>query len=205
MVYLSWKSAWRKALFAAVLFAASLVIARSAVAVDVTSFQGALRGFPALRDLSGRTLAKGDFAQWFEGGRLHVKLTYRFTGERRTVEETAEFKQERKLVQEQWSNRELINGQVSRRFSVDFVSGRATAEKRENGELKRWSKTVKVTPGRTFAGVGFMLATINLRDRLIKGEKIELKAIGFAPEPRVVAVQIFHAGLDQMRMARSNA
>lgn len=51
---------------------------------------------------------------------------------------------------------------------------------------------MKVTPGQTFAGVGFMLATMNLRDRLIKDEKIELKAIGFAPEPRVVAVQIFH-------------
>lgn len=128
MVYLSWKSAWRNALFAVVLFAASLVITRPAVAVDVTSFQGALRGFPALRDLSGITLAKGDFAQWFKGERLHAKLTYWFTGEWRRVDETAEFKQERELVQEQWSNRELINGQVSLRVSVDFVSGRATAK-----------------------------------------------------------------------------
>jgi len=60
---------------------------------------------------------------------------------------------------------------------------------------------VKVDPGRTFAGFGFMLAIKSLRDRLIKGERVELQAIGFTPRPRVVSVDVSHGGLDQMQMA----
>lgn len=192
---------FRSPIASIVLLVASLATALPAGAVKVTSFQGALRGFPALRDLSGKTLANGDFAQWLEGGKLHVKLTYHFLGTDRTVEETAEFKQDSQLIQEQWSNQELINGRISRRFSVDFVTGQAIAEKRENGQLKRWAKKVSVKPGQTFAGLGFMLAIMNLRGHLMGGEKVELETVGFAPEPRLVAVQIYHGSSDQIQMA----
>ena len=64
-------------------------------------------------------------------------------------------------------------------IEVAFGSGRATAEKWYEKKLRRWSDDVKVEPGQTFAGFGFTLAIKSLRDRLIKGEKVELKAIGF--------------------------
>jgi len=60
---------------------------------------------------------------------------------------------------------------------------------------------VEVEPGKTFAGFGFTLALQNLRKRLLSGERIELKAIGFAPKPQVVTVQISHAGVDRMEMS----
>ena len=46
-----------------------------------------------------------------------------------------------------------------------------------------------------------MLALQNLRDRLVKGEAIELQAVGFTPGPRVVSVKLSYVGLDQMRMS----
>ena len=33
------------------------------------------------------------------------------------------------------------------------------------------------------------------------GERIELGTIGFTPKPRRVSVEVFHGGLDEMRMA----
>jgi hypothetical protein len=46
-----------------------------------------------------------------------------------------------------------------------------------------------------------VLALQNLRDRLVKGEAIELQAVGFTPGPRVVSVKLSYVGLDQMRMS----
>jgi hypothetical protein len=44
----------------------------------------------------------------------------------------------------------------------------------------------------------------NLRKKLLKGEQIELKAVGFSPfptlKPQVVTVKISHGGIDRMRM-----
>jgi hypothetical protein len=44
----------------------------------------------------------------------------------------------------------------------------------------------------------------NLRSRLLKGEQLELKAVGFSPfptlKPQVVTVKISHAGVQRMRM-----
>ena len=59
--------------------------------------------------------------------------------------------------------------------------------------------------GRTFAGFGFTIALGNLRKRLLGGEQIELKAVGFSPfptlKPQVVTVRISHGGLDRMKMS----
>jgi hypothetical protein len=173
---------------------------RFAFAVKLTSFEGSLHGFPALRDPNGKKLADGDFTQWIEGERLRVKLIYRFPGGR-LIEETAEFKQRPELIQEKWSWRELADGKPFRRFDVNFGSGQANAEKRQDQDLKSWSEKVEIEPGRTFAGFGFVLAIKNLRERLISGEKIELKTVGFTPKPRSVSVEISHAGLEQMRMS----
>ena len=40
-----------------------------------------------------------------------------------------------------------------------------------------------------------------MRKRLINGEKVELKAVGFAPKPQVATVRISHGGVDKMEMS----
>src|SRR5262249_31471690 len=78
----------------------------SGTALQLPSLEGAVRGFPALRDLQGKNLADGDFSQWLEGERLHVTIIYDF-GSPRRVEEKAVFTQQPEFVQEAWSWHEL--------------------------------------------------------------------------------------------------
>jgi hypothetical protein len=169
-------------------------------ALEFPHLEGTARGFPVLRDANGRKLADGDFAQWLERERLHVRISYLFRGGRR-IEERAVFRQRPELLQEEWSLHEHRAGKLYRQFEVNFASGTASAKKREETELKQWSEEVRVNPGRTFAGFGFTLAIKGLRERLMKGEKVELDAVGFTPKPRVVSVEISYNGLDDMRVA----
>ena len=71
---------------------------------------------------------------------------------------------------------------IGNRFNPYATSAR-TARARLHNEDKDVSGTIDVEPGRTFAGFGFTIALGNLRSRLLKGEQIELKAVGFAPKP----------------------
>jgi hypothetical protein len=175
-----------------------LVLTVPAAAVDWTSFEGTARGFPVLRDTAGKKISDGDFVQWLENGRLHVKIVY--SGQTRRIEENAVFRQRPELAQEQWSLRENRGGKLYRQFTVNFTSGTAAAKKLEDGELKEWSENVKVEGGRAFAGFGFTLATKALRRRLMRGETVELQAVGFSPKPRVVTVEISYDGLDRVPM-----
>lgn len=177
-----------------------MIAAPPAVAVQEPDFEGAARGFPVLRDSTGKRLADGDFSQWLENGRLHVRIRYEF-GRGRRVEEKAVFRQRPRLVQEAWTWRELRNGKVYREFEMDFGSRIAAAKKLDENDLKEWSDKVDVDPGKTFAGFGFTLAIKGFRERLINGERIELQAVGFTPKPRVVSVEVAHGGLDRVRMA----
>lgn len=178
---------------------ASLVLAIPAAALEWRAFEGAARGFPALRDADGKKIADGDFAQWIEKDRLRVRITYASRSLR--IEENAVFRQHPELVQQSWSLRELRNGKLYRHFAVDFLSHSATARKDEKGELKEWSDDVKLDAGRAFAGFGFTLAIKALRKRLIAGEHVELEAVGFTPKPRVVNVDVSYGGLDRVRMS----
>jgi hypothetical protein len=192
------KSSVPKTLGAAVIALALWVV--SASAVEWTALEGTARGFPVLRDLTGKKLADGDFEQWIEGSQLHVRIRYEFGG--RDVEETAVFRQMPELIQDAWSMRELRKGVVFRQFEVNFRTGTATAQKRDEKELERWSEKVNVEPGRTFAGFGFTLAAKGLRRRLIAGQHVELKAVGFTPKPRLVTIDVSYAGADQLRFAQ---
>lgn len=178
----------------------AMFVVQSARPVELTSLSGLAHGYPGYRDANGKMLAEGEFLQWVEDDRLHVKLTYRFKNDAH-IEEKAVFRQERELVQEEWSWRESKDGQIAREFDVNFASKTATARKRENNELKHWEEKLEIEPGKTYAGFGFTLALQNLRKRLLSGERIELKAVGFAPKPQVVTVQISHAGVDRMEMS----
>jgi hypothetical protein len=183
------------------IFAAGL-LATSAFALEVTEPAGAAHGYPGLCDINGKKLADGEFKQWVENHHLNVTITYKVPGGP-LFEEKARFRQQTELVQEQWSWRELTNEKPQREFTVDFLSGMASAHIRK--ENKDVSEKINIETGRTFAGFGFTIALSNLRKRLLRGEQVELKAVGFSPfptlKPQVVTVKISYGGLDRMRMS----
>jgi hypothetical protein len=169
-------------------------------AIDVTEPAGAAHGFPGLCDINGKKLADGEFRQWAEGNQLHIIVTYRFP-DGQVFEEKALFRQQSELAQEKWSWKETKNGKLSREFTANFLTKTATALTHENNAPKQWSENLEIEPGRTFAGFGFTLALENLRKRLIRGEQIQLRAVGFMPKPQVATVTVSHGGVDRMRMS----
>ena len=183
----------------AVLVTGCLVV--SSPAIEVTEQAGAAHGYPGLRDSNGRKIADGEFRQWVEDHRLNVVITYRFPNGQ-SWEEKSRFRQGSELVQEQWSWKELAHGKPQREFNVDFGSGIATAHVRQDN--KDVSDKIQVEPGRTFVGFGFSIALSNLRKKLLKGEQLQLKAVGFSPfptlKPQVVTVKLSHGGVQRMRM-----
>ncbi len=194
---------WRRAAFGPVVLAllmGAVFLVRPALPAEVTEPQGIAHAYPALLDTNGKKLADGEFRQWIENDRLRVKITYEFKDDQH-FEENARFRQEPEFIQEQWSWKESKNGKVSREFAANFPAKTATAQTHENDKPKQWSENIEVEPGRTFAGFGFTLALGNLRKRLIRGEKVELKAIGFTPKPRIATVQVSYGGLDRMTMS----
>jgi len=173
----------------------------SVFAVEVTQPSGAAHGYPGLYDATGKKLANAEFKQWLDDGDLYVVITYRLS-DGQFFEEKSRFRQGKDLIQEQWSWKELRKGKRQREFSVDFASRTATAYiQKDNKDV---SEKIDVEPGRTFAGFGFTLALSNLRKRLVHGEQVELKAVGFSPfptlKPQVVTVTISHGGVQRMKM-----
>jgi len=171
-------------------------------ALKVTEPAAASHGYPGLCDINGKKLADGEFRQWVENNRLHVVITYKFSaGE--VYEEHSQFRQESELIQEKWSWKESKHGKSQREFAVDFLTGIASAHISQ--DHKDVSKSIKIEPGRTFAGFGFSLALSNLRKRLLSGEQVQLKAVGFSDfptlGPQVVTVTISHEGVDLMSMS----
>jgi hypothetical protein len=155
-----------------------------------------------LCDITRKKLANGEFRQSADGDRLHVIITYDFDDGQR-FEEKARFRQHPELTQEEWSWKETKNGKISREFTADFLAKKATALTQRNNQPKQVFENINVEPGRTLAGFGFALALANLRKRLLSGEQIELKAVGFSPilslKPQVVTVS--HGGADNVKMS----
>lgn len=157
-----------------------------------------------LCDITRKKLANGEFRQSADGDRLHVIITYDFDDGQR-FEEKARFRQHPELTQEEWSWKETKNGKISREFTADFLAKKATALTQRNNQPKQVFENINVEPGRTLAGFGFALALANLRKRLLSGEQIELKAVGFSPilslKPQVVTVKVSHGGADNVNMS----
>jgi hypothetical protein len=181
---------------------AAVYIAAPTFAIKVTEPAGAAHGYPGLCDINGIKLADGEFRQWVEDHHLCVVITYKFPNGQ-SFEEKTRFRQQSELTQEQWSWKELAHGRPQREFTADFVSGIASAHIRKDN--KDVSEKIQVEAGRTFAGFGFAIALSNLRKRLLSGEQVELKAVGFSPfptlKPKVVTVKVSYGGLDRMRMS----
>jgi hypothetical protein len=185
------------------LLTAVLLVGRatSPLALDWRQFESSAHGFPAMRDLNDKLVANGEFSQWTSGGRLHVRISYAFVDGHRGEEQVI-LRQRPDLRQDAWSWRETRGGAVQRELTLDLTSGRATASTIDKGERKQWSETLKVDdPESTFAGFGFTVALKALRDRLIKGETVELHGVGFTPKPQLGNVDVSLAGHDRLRMA----
>jgi hypothetical protein len=182
-------------------FAAGFCVV-SVFALEVTEPAAAAHAYPGLCDINGRKLADGEFRQWVEDHLLQIVITYKFS-DGGSFEEKARFRQNPELIQEHWSWKELKNERMQREFNVDFLSGTATAHISKDD--KDVSDKVDIEKGRTFAGFGFTLALSNLRKRLLRGEHVQLKAVGFSPfptlKPQVVTVKLSHGGLDRIRMS----
>jgi hypothetical protein len=177
-------------------------IATQVLAIETTEPAGVAHGYPGLCAINGKKLADGEFKEWVENKRLHVVITYKFSaGE--VYEENTEFRQQPELIQEKWSWKESKYGKLQREFAADFLAGIASAHIRK--DHKDVSERINIEPGRTFAGFGFAVALSNLRKRLLNGEQVQLKAVGFSPfptlSPQVVTVTISHGGIDRMRMS----
>jgi hypothetical protein len=150
--------------------------------------EGTLRGFPVVRDASGRQIANGTLTQWIEDEKLHVTATYDFE-DGRVVEEQTVLQQHPELAQLRWSWEERKGKEVERSYSIDFTTGHAVVHKR--GEEDRDDHLDDARKlGRAFAGVGFMYAVKNLAADLEKGGEIELTAVAFTPKPRTVTVSV---------------
>ena len=188
----------------ALLLLGASALVTPAAAIELTEPEGAAHGYPGLCDRNGKKLADGEFRQWVQDGKLHVVIIYKFP-DGQLYEEKALFRQHPELIQEQWSWRELKGGRPQREFAADFVTRIGSAHIRKENETKDVSKNIDVELGRTFAGFGFTIALGNLRKRLLDGEQVELKAVGFSPfptlKPQVVTVKVSHGGLDRMKMS----
>src|SRR5258707_14934623 len=107
------------------ILAAGMIVA-PVYALKVTEPAAASHGYPGLCDINGKKLADGEFRQWVESNRLHIVITYKFSaGE--VYEEQSQFRQEPELIQEKWSWKESKHGRSQREFTVDFLSGIASA------------------------------------------------------------------------------
>ncbi len=177
-----------------------VTVAGPLAAIEVTQPAGVLHGYPEMRDLNGKELAHGEFTQEMQGKLLRIEISYDLNNGHQIVEK-ASFRQRPEMAQREWSWQEHDGKTLVRRYVVDFDSGKATAEKREKNGIRHWAEQLKIEPGQTFAGFGFTLALQNLRDRLHKGEAINLKAVGFMPKPRVVPVKLTYRGVDRMSMS----
>jgi hypothetical protein len=174
--------------------------AGAAGAVEIRSPDGELYAFPTLLDEDGRPVATSTHAQWFDAGRLHVRITHRFPDGKVAVE-TARFAKGGELVQEAWSWEETQGRRVLRSYAVDLVRGRARAVKVERGEEKTWDEDVKAERGTTFVGLGVPYAVKNLRDRLVAGEEVSLRTIAFLTKPVSLPIDVKHRGREETSLA----
>jgi hypothetical protein len=182
------------------IFCVVLVSVSSTAALEWGEADGPAHAFPVLRDASGRRRAAGEFRQWIEADGLHVSIAYDFGGGHH-VTENGIFRQRPQLAQQHWTWTETRGQRTDRKFEIDFASGRATAAViDDDGEPKTHDDTMKMADGETFAGFGFTLALRALRARLMKGETVTLKAIGFTPKPQSVDVELSYAGKDRVRL-----
>jgi len=178
---------------------ALLLTASLSAGVPTRWVEGTLRGFPIVRDANGRAVAEGTLTQFIENGKLHAQGVYQFHDGRRVEEDTV-IEQHPRVRQLSWSWEERRGDDALRSYSVDLVTGHATARKRSGDGVDSWDEHLDGTAN-AFVGVGFMYAVKNLTERLDKGEKVELTAVVFTAKPRTVTVTISRDQVGELTMA----
>src|SRR5690349_18937904 len=160
--------------------------------------EGDAEAVTSLTDLQGKVLADGRYEQHVAGDVLHVEARYTYP-DGRVATEKASLRLHPGIEQESWSYTETKSGELVRSYEVDMKTGKAVATRVDQG--KRWRDDVDIEKGKTFAGIGFMLAVKALREKLAPGQSIELKAVAFTPRPRSATVSIIHDGPDEVHAA----
>jgi len=176
-----------------------LAVATAAAAVPLEYPEGALRGLPEMRDPQGRLLGRGNFAQWVDGGGIHVKVTYDQLNGDRIEETTALSTDAGDLAQRAWSWQRTSRGQVVERYALDFDSGDARTLLVRNGKKEERRERLPTVKGQTFAGIGFTFALRNVYPRLVRGERVVLEGVAFTPGPRKAKVLVSSAGVETVR------
>jgi len=174
-------------------------LATPAWAVETLFLEGNASRKLQVNTPQGQLLGEGIITTRLEGERLHVLLTYRYADGLR-IEESAVLRLQPELIQERWAWREHKGGRTTRQFAMDFGTGRAVGLTREDDKTRRYSEQLKVEPGRTFGGVGFVLAAKNLLPRLRQGEDVQLRAIAFTPKPRGAKVTLSREGSESVAL-----
>jgi hypothetical protein len=161
--------------------------------------EGDAQAFTSLIDVgSGEAIADGRYAQWVEGGLLHIEARNDFPDGRTTIER-AVLALAPELQQRSYEWTERKDGALVRQYQVDFVRKHAVATRID--QHKRWKEDLEVEPGKTFAGIAFVVAIKALRSELQPGQKRELKAVAFTPRPRVATVSVIRERPEQVQMA----
>lgn len=177
------------------LLGALLCLAPAAFAVEVRFPERNTTRTLQMSTPTGEPLGEGTLTAWNEGEQLHVVLSYRYD-DGRLIEESSVFRQQPELIQERWTWRERRGDKTTRQYAIDFTTGQATGVNRTGGKPRRYNERLKVEPGRTFAGVGFVLAAKNLMPELSQGKVVKLQALAFTPKPRQVTVSLSRKGGD---------
>ncbi|HYV49275.1 MAG TPA: hypothetical protein VFA20_30655 [Myxococcaceae bacterium] len=180
-------------------FVFGLVVATAAAAVPLEYPEGALRGLPEMRDLQGRLLGRGNFAQWVDGDGIHVKVTYDQLNGDRIEEATTLSTEGGDLAQRVWSWQRASGGQVVERYAMDFDAGEGRTLLVRNGKREERRERVPAVKGQTFAGIGFNFALKNIHQRLVRGERVVLEGVAFTPRPRKAKVLVSSRGVETVR------
>jgi len=160
--------------------------------------EGDAQAFTALTDPQGRPLADSRYSQWIEGDLLHIESRADFPSGRSVVEH-ATLRLRPRLEQESWDWTERNGSKLVREYLVDFRTGKAQATRVDQG--KRWKEDLKIEPGKTFAGIGFVPVVKALRGQLTAGQQLELTAVAMTPRPRTATVTVRRDGRALVHMA----
>src|SRR5690348_1645653 len=81
--------------------------------IELTQPAGVLHGYPAMRELDGKLLGRGEFTQEVQGESLRIEIKYELTDGREIIERTS-FRQHPEVTQKEWSWQEIQGKTVLR-------------------------------------------------------------------------------------------
>ncbi len=175
-----------------------IVVLAALLAIVPYAHEGDAQAFTSLTDAHGKPLADSRYAQWIDGGLLHIATRADFP-DGRTIVEHATLRLHPQLEQESWDWVERKGDHMIRSYEVNVRTGKAVATRVD--EHKRWKEDLDIKPGKTFAGIGFVTVVKALRGELAAGQHVDLEAAAMTPRPRTVGVSVTRDGPSEVWMA----